>query len=46
MPTVHRLLDPESAHVMAIKLAKYKVVPKVKDLTSLTDQGKILVSNK
>ena len=44
MPTGHRLVDPEVAHVMAIKLAKYKVVPKVKDFTSLPDQAKILVS--
>ena len=27
MPTVHRLFDAENAHLLAIKLAKYGIVP-------------------
>jgi hypothetical protein len=27
MPTVHRLFDAENAHLFAIKLAKYGLVP-------------------
>ena len=44
MPAVHRLVDPEMAHIMAVKLAKYQVVPKVRDLTTTPEQAKLLVS--
>lgn len=44
MPTVHRLFDPETAHQMAIKFAKYKCIPKVNDSTLPPHLAKLLVS--
>jgi hypothetical protein len=39
MPTLHKLIDGEDAHNLAIKLAKYGLVPKAK----LIKNAKILV---
>lgn len=42
MPAIHRCLDAESAHRMAIRLAKHKLVPRSGELTP--EQNKLLVS--
>lgn len=42
MPVLHRLLDAESAHELAISLAKYGLVPRGKEMQ--TADASLLVS--
>ena len=44
MPAVHRVIDAETAHRMAVQLAKYGVVPRATRFSA--EDGKLLVSKR
>lgn len=38
MPVIHRVMDAERAHFMAVQMAKYSLVPRNKQHSLLSDQ--------